>query len=116
MKEVKGFCESLKCVEVLQWYDGPLVETRKDKAGNLYLFWWSNIVKDSTEYMVVPITKEILKKLIAQKITCREVLVGNPDGDAYKIYFYKNKIKSFSCKRKDFSENSLPEKGVYLFP
>lgn len=59
--------QELKQEEILCWYDGPLIETLRDKDGNAYIAY-----NDIPDAILAKVSNELLIKMIKNQISISE--------------------------------------------
>lgn len=76
--------------EILCWYDGPLIETARDKDGNVYIAY--NNIPDEILSLV---SEELLIKMIEHQITVYDCfMAGSKNGNGIEINWIMLKFQN----------------------
>ena len=95
--------EELEQEEVLCWYDGPLIETARDKENNVYIAY-----NNPPDELLSLVNEELLIKMIENQISI------------YDCFMAGSKKWKWDCEKLDYVEipefdpDDLLDQGVYF--
>jgi len=95
--------KDLKEEEILCWYDGPLIETARDKDGNVYIAY--NNIPDEILSLV---SDELLIKMIEHQITVYDCFIAG----SKKWKWDRDKLDYVEIP--EFDPDDLLDQGVYF--
>ena len=95
--------EELEQEEVLCWYDGPLIETVRDKENNVYIAY--NNIPDELLSLV---SEELLIKMIEHQITVYDCFMAG----SKKLKWDRDKLDYVEIS--EFDPDDLLDQGVYF--
>ena len=100
---------------VLDEYDGPILFTLRDVAGNKYLAYFCGRGGEGVRFLVVSFSDELQAKLLAGDIDMRETLTRQP----MWLFDLDKKWEPAGCWQvvpEDLPHDLLPKSGVMLYP